>query len=311
MFDYTQLTYSEKINDLLIYHGSQAKLSDYLEISRQSILKWKENDSSIKEENKLKIDVAFCKAFGFKSIDANEVIRVLTQLNKTDFSYFNIKEEDIVHLISKYSSFGSLEIEETDISEKKFDKVISQNNELINDLNKREIFSINNLSSLSNKIIIDTLNNIEDVFPITTEKIRIWHFILMSGIRADAGKYSTKIRIIPGSEDLHLTDPRDIPEELEYWCSKYKDIKTIEDIAKSHAHFEAIHPFGDGNGRLGRIIMAAQCIKIGYIPPLINKKNKALYLVFLKHAQVNSEYGHLAYFLGNSILNMHKKVFKI
>ena len=29
MFDYTQLTYSEKINDLLIYHGSQAKLSDY------------------------------------------------------------------------------------------------------------------------------------------------------------------------------------------------------------------------------------------------------------------------------------------
>ena len=117
MFDYTQLTYSEKINDLLIYHGSQAKLSDYLEISRQSILKWKENDSSIKEENKLKIDVAFCKAFGFKSIDANEVIRVLTQLNKTDFSYFNIKEEDIVHLISKYSSFGSLEIEEADISE--------------------------------------------------------------------------------------------------------------------------------------------------------------------------------------------------
>lgn len=173
MFDYTQLTYSEKINDLLIYHGSQAKLSDYLEISRQSILKWKENDSSIKEENKLKIDVAFCKAFGFKSIDANEVIRVLTQLNKTDFSYFNIKEEDIVHLISKYSSFGSLEIEEADISEKKFDKVISQNNELINDLNKREIFSINNLSSLSNKIIMDTLNNTEDVFPITTEKIRI------------------------------------------------------------------------------------------------------------------------------------------
>ena len=158
---------------------------------------------------------------------------------------------------------------------------------------------------------MDTLNNTEDIFPITTEKIRIWHFILMSGIRADAGKDSTKIRIIPGSEDLHLTDPRDIPEELEYWCSKYKDIETIEDIAKAHAHFEAIRPFGDGNGRLGRIIMAAQCIKIGYIPPLINKKNKALYLVFLKHAQVNSEYGHLSYFLGNSILNMHKKVFKI
>ncbi len=55
--------------------------------------------------------------------------------------------------------------------------------------------------------------------------------------------------------------------------------------------------------------MAAQCINICLIPPLINKKNKALYLVFLKHAQVNLEYGHLTYFLAKSILNMQYKVY--
>jgi hypothetical protein len=77
LFDYTQISYSEKIRKLLDYHGSQSKLSDYLDVSRQSVLKWKEDDSSLKEENQIKIDVAYCEAFGFDAIDANEVIKIL------------------------------------------------------------------------------------------------------------------------------------------------------------------------------------------------------------------------------------------
>lgn len=306
MFDYDKLSYSNKIIQLLDYHGSQAKLSDYLDVSRRAIFNWKEDDSSLKEENQIKIDVAYCQAFGFEAINTDTILNTISQLDKIDFSYFNPTEEHIIDSVSRISSFGSLEIEESSITEKKFNKVVIEN-ELINDFDMRELFSIKNLSALSNKVIKDAMK--QEVFPITTDKIKDWHFNLMSGIRADAGEYSTKIRIIPGSEDLHLTDPRDIPEEMEYWCNKYKIFTSIHDIAQAHAHFEAIHPFGDGNGRLGRIIMAAQCIHIGLIPPLINKKNKALYLVFLKHAQVNSEYGHLAYFLAKSILDMHNKVY--
>lgn len=305
MFDYNKISYSNKIIQLLDYHGSQAKLSDYLEVSRQSILNWKEDDSSLKEENKTKIDIAYCQAFGFEAINTDEIIRILTQLQKINFSYFNQTEEDIVSSISRISAFGSLEIEESSITEKKFNKVIIEN-ELINNLDMRELFSIKNLAALSNKVIKDAIKY--KVFPITSNKIKDWHFNLMSGIRADAGDYSTKIRIIPGIEDLHLTNPRDIPNEMEYWCNKYEKVSSLQEIAQAHAHFEAIHPFGDGNGRLGRIIMTAQCINIGLIPPLINKKNKALYLVFLKHAQINSEYGHLTYFLAKSILDTHCKV---
>ena len=87
-------------------------------------------------------------------------------------------------------------------------------NELIHDLDMRELFSIKNLSALNNKVIKDSMK--QEVFLITTDKIKDWHFNLMSGIRADVGDYSTYRRIIPGSEDLHLTDPRDIPEEMEY-----------------------------------------------------------------------------------------------
>ena len=82
---------------------------------------------------------------------------------------------------------------------------------------------------------------------------------------------------------------------------------TLRDIAEAHAHFELIHPFGDGNGRVGRIIMALHAIFASYIPPLINKSNKALYYVFLKHAQTTNEYSYLAYFIGKSIIAMNKK----
>ncbi len=212
MFDYNKISYSNKIIQLLDYHGSQAKLSDYLEVSRQSILNWKEDDSSLKEENKTKIDIAYCQAFGFEAINTDEIIRILTQLQKINFSYFNQTEEDIVSSISRISAFGSLEIEESSITEKKFNKVIIEN-KFINGLNMKELFSIKNLATLSNKIIKDAIKY--KVFPITSNKIKDWHFNLMSGIRADAGDYSTKIRIIPGIEELHLTNPRDIPNEME------------------------------------------------------------------------------------------------
>ncbi len=133
----------------------------------------------------------------------------------------------------------------------------------------------------------------------------------MAGIRSDAGEYSTKYRMIPGSEDITLTDPRDVPEELERWTSKYKEIKTLKDIAEAHAHFELIHPFGDGNGRIGRLLMSIHAIQAGFIPPYIDNKNKALYYVVLKHAQVHGEGSYLSYFIAKSILRMHDKFFKV
>ena len=154
MFTYNKISYSNKIIQLLDYHGSQAKLSDYLEVSRHSILKWREDDSSLKEENQIKID---------------EVIRILSELNKIDFSYFNPIEEHIIDSVSRISAFGSLEIEESSITEKKFNKVVVDN-ELIHDLDIRELFSIKNLSALNNKVIKDSMK--QEVFSITTDKIK-------------------------------------------------------------------------------------------------------------------------------------------
>jgi len=308
MFNYINIPYADKIIKLLEYHKSSSKLAHYLEVSRGSIVNWKDDDSKINDDNKLKIDVAYCEAFGFTAISADAMNNIYDELLKTDFSYFNSSEEALVQNISRVSSFGSLEIEETQISQKKFNKVVIDK-ELVKDLDQREFLSINNLAALNDKVINETLRG--DIVEIGCKDIKNWHFILMSGIRSDAGEYSSKYRIIPGSEELTLTDPRDVVEELERWTKRYQAMKTLKDIAEAHAHFELIHPFGDGNGRIGRLLMSVHAIQTGYIPPLIDKNNKALYYVVLKHAQVTGEHSYLSYFIAQSVLAMHRKFFRL
>ena len=61
----------------------------------------------------------------------------------------------------------------------------------------------------------------------------------------------------------------------------------IRQIAEAHSNFEKIHPFGDGNGRVGRLIISAMLIK-GNIPPaIIRQEKKQLYYTFLNKAQTH------------------------
>jgi Fic family protein len=61
--------------------------------------------------------------------------------------------------------------------------------------------------------------------------------------------------------------------------------KNIHDIVKVHAEFETIHPFLDGNGRIGRAIMFKQCLQNNLFPIIINNVSKRFYYDSLKHYQ--------------------------
>ncbi len=156
MFNYIDISYMSKIVKLLEHHKSSAKLADYLEVSRGSIVNWKEDDGKINDDNRLKIDVAYCEAFGLSSITSDAINNVYDEVLKADFSYFNRTEEALVQNISRVASFGSLEIEEKNISQNKFNKIVIER-ELVKDLDQREFLSINNLAVLNEKIINDTL----------------------------------------------------------------------------------------------------------------------------------------------------------
>jgi len=297
-----QLNYSQKIEKLLKYFKYSTKLAEALGVSRISIVNWKDG-ASINEENKLKIDYLFYEKIFLPELENKkfEIEKYIQKITSKDYSNL-ITSIDFIEEISKYNSFGSLEVE-TDITDKEFEKII-EGEYIEKDIQKRKVLETNNLYNLTKIVISDTIKN---KINLSIETIKSWHLSLFLGIREDAGKFSTKIRKIKDT-NLTLTHPEDIEEELNYWIKSYKNISNIYDIAKAHEHFELIHPFGDGNGRIGRLIIAQQTIKLRLLPPYINKQNKALYYATLYKAQTSGNVLPLAWFFCKAIEEMENKL---
>ena len=131
---------------------------------------------------------------------------------------------------------------------------------------------------------------------VTEELIRLIHRDLMQGIREDAGHYSKHHRAIRGL-DIALTHPQDIPEEMTGLIRNWKRRQniTIKDIADFHVSFELFHPFGDGNGRVGRLLMTLQCLEANYLPLVIENKRKFEYYEVLEYAQKKTDGPFIAF----------------
>lgn len=84
---------------------------------------------------------------------------------------------------------------------------------------------------------------------------------------------------------IDTSSPKDTPRDIDNLLSWYNSLKniTIEDIIEFHYKFEKIHPFGDGNGRVGRMIMFKECLKNDIMPFIILDSDKPFYLRGLKN----------------------------
>ena len=131
-------------------------------------------------------------------------------------------------------------------------------------------------------LIIDRAN-----FALTETLIKELHSILKTGTsdsRKDwfvVGDYKKIPNEVGGKE---TTTPEKVPEEMEKLLKWYRGKYTVtfDDILEFHYRFEKIHPFQDGNGRVGRLIMFKECIKNNIMPFIIEDKNKMYYYRGLK-----------------------------
>lgn len=107
-------------------------------------------------------------------------------------------------------------------------------------------------------------------------------------VKKPIGAYRSDEARIVGSS-VELTSPNLISQEIDNLLYRFPSNRlTLEQIAEFHAHYEKIHPFADGNGRTGRLLMSFQCIQNDYIPPLIENENRESYLKCLESAQTNN-----------------------
>lgn len=125
--------------------------------------------------------------------------------------------------------------------------------------------------------IIDTYKE-----PLTQEYIKELHCILKSGTisshseEAVIGDYKKYDNIVG---ELETAPASIVPSLMSELIENYNSVpsKDINDIIGFHVSFEKIHPFYDGNGRIGRLIMFKECIKNGIVPFIITDKYKMFY----------------------------------
>lgn len=274
------------LDDLLEYHETSTALAHQLDISRMSLLNWRERPESIREENLLRLEMEWHSSIWLRRYHNGEIKKKNDQKLPKQFH----KELELQTTIIDNLSFGSLEVE-TGTSERDFRKA-TQGIEIPKNIDAAQYLAIQNIYSVTRRILRQYSSN--ELPIITSAHIRELHYTIMQGIRTDAGEYSTMQRILPQT-DLQLTKPEDIAEEVDYWVSKYEFSSSLSKLAAAHAHFELIHPFGDGNGRVGRALIWEQCLSLGLMPPEIDQHNKAFYYVTLEHAQRTGDTAPLHY----------------
>lgn len=93
--------------------------------------------------------------------------------------------------------------------------------------------------------------------------------------------------------DSKTTSPDKVKKEMQRLLFEYqhKDNISFDDIVKFHYHFEKIHPFQDGNGRVGRLILFKECLKYDIVPFIIDERHKLYYYRGLK--EFENEKGYL------------------
>lgn len=129
--------------------------------------------------------------------------------------------------------------------------------------------------------IIDTLDS-----TLTEKIIKDFHYEFKIGVFEDrANNYAIgDYKKLPNMIDMYETVlPSQVSDEMDKLLSWYNDQKiTLETLAKFHARYESIHPFQDGNGRTGRLILFRECLYHGIAPFIIEDSNRPEYLDALK-----------------------------
>ena len=144
------------------------------------------------------------------------------------------------------------------------------------------------------KYMLDTIDD-----KLSESMIKKFHFILKEGTLTDeekewfvVGDYKKKKNFVG---NITTSLPSEVAKDMQNLLDWYEKIdnKRVEDIIEFHVRFESIHPFQDGNGRVGRMIMFRECLYNDIMPFYIEERNKEFYIRGIKEYQVNNEKGYL------------------
>ena len=295
--------YNEKLQRILVATGwSQEFLASKLETSFVTLNSWVNGKSEPRNNAKEKIDLVFADVMGADSVDAG----VLGELKERALSRKYtakklVNDRELLEKLTTSLTYHSNGTEGSTMTEKDVAAVIYENQTLRGRTATEQREAVNHQTALY--FLLDELVQGGADFRFTPELIKAVHLRMMNGIISDAGYYRNHAVRIRGAM-VPLANFIKIPELVAGWCNMANEetADKIELLARSHAVFERIHPFSDGNGRTGRLLLFALALKLGLVQKKKKKERRFAYYKYLELAQAREITDPLEMFIAEAIL---------
>lgn len=298
------MTTPELLQALLQISGfSQTDLAETLGVSFVTLNRWLHGKAIPRKEASKRIDALFMEYTGQKRIpeDALVVKKILVSIegntikNPLQIIVDHVDIRDQLVLVLTYTSNS---IEGSTLTEAETAVVLFHNGTLPDKTLIEQLEAKNHQTAL-----MYLFRHLSEKKPIDEALILRLHAILMNGIMADAGFYRRHgVRIV--GADLPTANHLKVPALMEELIAdlRHQHTDIVAHTASIHARFEQIHPFSDGNGRIGRLLMHAMFLQEHLPPAVIRPEQKRLYYSSLNTAQKKKDTSLLQDFLCDAVL---------
>ena len=274
---------------------TQNDLADILEVSSGTISKY--------ESGALEPNIESLKKLAdFFGITIDELLK---DEEKFDFSNVNVlkalREQkemklkgNLYHQTQVSFAYNTNHIEGSTLTEDQTRYIFETNTILFEG---DTVAKVDDILETSNHFkLVDYMLDVADK-KLTEKMIKEFHKILKDGTSDsrvkwfNVGEYKQMANTI--GEGVNTTLPQNVEKDMGKLMDWYNLLKhiTIKEIIEFHYRFESIHPFQDGNGRIGRLIMFKECLKNNIIPFIIRDADKLYYYRGLK--EYKNEKGYL------------------
>jgi len=239
--------------------------------------------------------------------------KIFTALNKISslrerYYKASLEREDLVHIINESEVseqvYNSNAIENSTLTLEETEKILLQI-DLDRFISEREIFEAKNLAR-----VIDYIDKKAKDQELNIDTILLLHKMLISNIRDDiAGRFRKENEFVRVGSHI-APNPNEIEERIKKMLSEYNAINyenIIKRIARLHLTFEYIHPFVDGNGRIGRVINNYLLIREGFVPINIKFIDREKYYQAFREFDEKDKTNVMEEIVGRALINSYYK----
>lgn len=298
------MTVQEKLTLILKLSGlTQAELALRLGVTFAAFNRWINGKATPRAGAQKKIEELYLEYSGEKHVPQNVLEAKKNLILQKRRTHKNTLKEitdrkDIFDQFLLSLTYHSNRIEGSTLSESETAAILFQNSALPNKSLVEQLEAKNHQTAL--EYAFDYVGTRK---PLHEQFILKLHSILMNAIRADAGAWRRHgVRIL--GTYIPTANYAKIPALMKKLATainrKPKDI--IEHITSIHSEFEQIHPFADGNGRIGRLLMHAMLLRANLPSAVIKQENKQLYNTYLGKAQLKDDTTLLQDFVCDAVL---------